>query len=215
VEAISTGNVISAFSEDDVERLTGITVHQLRYWDRTRFFVPSLAADSRRVTMSRVYTFRDVVCLKILNTIRNELKVPLPRLREAKEKLAHLGEDVWAKVTLYIPNRQVVVDNPETGRKEEVISGQGILQIPIPVVAGEVEQAVRALRERTPDAVGKIVKHRGTAGNKPVIAGTRIPVKSIKAFGDAGYSIDQIREQYPVLTEEDIRAALAYGRRAA
>lgn len=212
---MSTGHVVSAFSEEDVERLTGITIHQLRYWDRTRFFVPSLAADNRRAAMSRVYTFRDVVCLKVLNTIRNELKVPLPRLREAKDKLAHLGEDVWAKVTLFILNRQVVIHNPETDQKEEVVSGQGILQIPLPVVAGDMEKAIRALRERPAEAVGKIVKHRGTAANKPVIAGTRIPVKSIKAFDDAGYSIDQIREQYPVLTEEDVRAALAYGRRAA
>ena len=76
-------------------------------------------------------------------------------------------------------------------------------------------KAVRALRERPPEMIGRIVKHRGTAANKPVIAGTRIPVKSIKAFADAGYSIDQIREQYPVLTKEDIRAALNYGSRAA
>jgi len=70
---MSTGNVISAFSEEDVERLTGVSVRQLRYWDGTGFFKPSLADDNRRWTFSRVYTFRDVVCLKILNTIRNEL----------------------------------------------------------------------------------------------------------------------------------------------
>jgi uncharacterized protein (DUF433 family) len=210
------GNAISAFSEEDVERLIGITVRQLRYWDSTRFFRPSLADENRRVANSRVYTFRDVVCLKVLNTIRNELRVPLPRLREAKDKLAHLGEDVWARVTLYILNRRVVVYNPETDRKEDVVSGQGVLQIPLHVVTGEMEKAVHALRSRRDaETVGKIAQHRGTAANKPVIAGTRIPVKSIKAFDQAGYSIDQIREQYPVLTEQDIRAALAHGSRAA
>jgi uncharacterized protein (DUF433 family) len=212
---MATSNVISAFSEEDVERLTGITINQLRYWDRTRFFAPSLAADNRRAVMSRVYTFRDVVCLKVLNEVRNELKVPLPRLREAKESLSHLGEDVWAKATLYILNRRVIIHNPETDRKEDPVSGQGILQIPLHVVAGDMEKAVRSLRERPAATVGQIAKHRGTAANKPVIAGTRIPIKSIKAFNDAGYSIDQIREQYPILTEEDVRAALTYGRRAA
>jgi uncharacterized protein (DUF433 family) len=205
---MKTGNVISAFSEEDVERLTGITIHQLRYWDRTRFFRPSLADDNRRLAYSRVYSFRDVVCLKVLNTIRNEIKVPLPRLREAKDKLAHLGEDVWAKVTLYILNRQVVVYNPQTDRKEEVVSGQGILQIPIPIVAGDVEKAVTTLRARDAATIGKIARHRGTAANKPVIAGTRIPVRSIQAFAKAGYSIEKIREQYPILTAADIKAAL-------
>lgn len=211
---MDTGNVISAFSEEDVERLTGITINQLRYWDRTGFFVPSLAHDDRRAVLSRVYTFRDVACLKILNAIRNESKVPLQHLRDVKQRLLHLGEDLWAKTTLYILNRRVIFYNPETDQKED-ISGQLVLEIPLKVVSGDMERAVRALRERPAETVGKIVKHRGTAANKPVIAGTRIPVKSIKAFAEAGYSIDQIREQYPVLTEEDIRAALEYGSRAA
>ena len=104
------------------------------------------------------------------------------------------------------------VHNPDTGRKEEVVSGQGILQIPLQVVRGDMEKAVHALRrERRRQDAAEFSQHRGTAANKPVIAGTRIPVKSIKAFDQAGYSIAQIREQYPVLTEEDIRAALAYG----
>jgi DNA-binding transcriptional MerR regulator len=212
---MSNSNVISAFSEDDVERLTGITIHQLRYWDRTGFFSPSLANEDRRVAVSRVYTFRDVVCLKVLNTVRNELRVPLQHLREAKDKLAHLGEDVWAKATIYILNRRVIVHDPVTERKEDAVSGQGVLQIPLEVVRGDMERAVQALRARDATTIGKIAQSRRTAANKPVIAGTRIPVKSIKAFERAGYSIDQIREQYPILTEADIRAALGYGSQAA
>jgi uncharacterized protein (DUF433 family) len=211
---MSTGSVISAFSEDDVERLTGITINQLRYWDRTDFFVPSLASENRRVPFSRVYTFRDVACLKIINAIRNESKVPLQHLREVRQHLLHLGDDLWAKTTLYILNRRVVFYNPETDQKED-ISGQLVLEIPLKVVSGDMEKAVASLRERPAETVGKIVQRRGLAASKPVIAGTRIPVKSIRAFSDAGYSVEQIREQYPILTEEDIRAALAHGRRAA
>ena len=207
-------NIIAAFSEEDVERLTRISIGQLRYWDRTRFFVPSLAEENRRRPHSRIYTFRDVVCLKILNTIRNESKVPLQHLREVRESLLHLGEDMWAKITLYILNRRVVFHNPETDQKEDVVSGQGILQIPLRVVSGDMEKAVRSLRERDAATIGHIIRHRGTANNRPIIAGTRIPVKSIQAFSKAGYSIDQIRDQYPILTVEDVRAALAYGEAA-
>jgi uncharacterized protein (DUF433 family) len=214
MKAMSTGDVISAFSEEDVERLTGITINQLRYWDRTDFFVPSLANENRRVTYSRVYTFRDVACLKIINAIRNESRVPLQHLREVKQRLLHLGENLWAKTTLYILNKRVIFYNPDTDQKED-ISGQLVLEIPLKVVSGDMEKAVHSLRERPAETVGKVVRRRGIAASKPVIAGTRILVKSIKAFGEAGYSIDQIREQYPILTEEDIRAALAYGSRAA
>src|SRR5438093_137191 len=73
---------------------------------------------------------------------------------------------------------------------------------------------VRSLRQREATTVGQIAQHRGLAGNTPVIAGTRIPVKTIKAFRDAGYSVAQIRDQYPVLTDADIRAALKHGKAA-
>jgi uncharacterized protein (DUF433 family) len=202
--------VLSAFTEDHVGRLTGISRRQLRYWDRTGFFVPSLAYGDRREAYSRLYTFRDLVCLKIINALRNEANVPLPHLREVKEKLAHLGDDMWAKTTLYVLNRRVVFDNPETAAKEEVISGQGVLQIPLVVISGNMEAAVRALWKRDETTVGKIEQHRNIAQNQPVIAGTRIPVNSVKAFADAGYSIEQIKQEYPTLTEDDIRAAIAY-----
>jgi uncharacterized protein (DUF433 family) len=211
---VADRNVISAFSEEHVERLTGVSKHQLRYWDRTGFFVPSLADENRRRPNSRIYSFRDVVCLKVLNTIRNEIRVSLPHLREVKEGLAHLGDDMWAKTTLYVLNRRVVFDNPETSRREEIVSGQAILQIPLRVVQGDMEKAIHALWTRDPATVGQIERHRGVASSQPVIAGTRIPVRAIKAFSEAGYSIEQIREQYPTLTDKDIRAALAFGKAA-
>jgi len=46
--------------------------------------------------------------------------------------------------------------------------------------------------------------------NRPVIAGTRIPTSAIKSFNDAGYTVDEIIEEYPDLTPEDVKAALDY-----
>ncbi|MCD4767685.1 MAG: DUF433 domain-containing protein [Methanosarcinales archaeon] len=45
---------------------------------------------------------------------------------------------------------------------------------------------------------------------KPVIAGTRITVELILEKLAAGESIEQIIEEHPRLTEENIRAALAF-----
>lgn len=207
--------VVSAFTEDHVVRLTGISKRQLRYWDRTAFYVPSLAYDDRRAPYSRLYSFRDVVCLKVVNALRNDANVPLPHLREVKDKLAHLGEDLWSKTTLYVLNKRVIFFNPETDRKEDVVSGQGVLQIPLKVVSGDMEDAVRAMRKRDETTFGQIEQHRNVAHNQAVIAGTRIPARAIKAFADAGYSIDGIKKEYPTLTEEDIRAAIAHSSAAA
>ena len=44
----------------------------------------------------------------------------------------------------------------------------------------------------------------------PVIKGTRVPVATIVASLADGMTADEIREEYPQLSDLDIRAALAY-----
>jgi len=46
---------------------------------------------------------------------------------------------------------------------------------------------------------------------KPCIRGTRIWVSLILDFLASGMSIEEIIAEYPHLTEEDIRACMAYG----
>lgn len=46
---------------------------------------------------------------------------------------------------------------------------------------------------------------------KPCIKGTRIWVSLILDFLASGTTIEEILEEYPQLTEDDIRAAIAYG----
>lgn len=201
--------VIAAFTEEQANRLTGVSLRQLRYWASDGFFRPSLEMNGDDAPEIRLYSFRDLVCLKIISQLRNESRVPLPLLREVKEKLAHLGDDMWAKTTLFVLNRRVIICNPETGEREDALSGQGVLQIPLQVVSGDMNEAVRALRQRNQSSIGRIDTKRQGAKN-PVIAGTRITVQSIKDFAEAGYSPEQIIAQYPSLTKEDVRAAMEH-----
>lgn len=46
---------------------------------------------------------------------------------------------------------------------------------------------------------------------KPCIKGTRIWVSLILDFLASGQTIEQILNEYPYLTEEDVRACIAYG----
>lgn len=204
-------NIISAFTEENVERLTGLTKRQLRHWDRTGFFVPSMAYSDRSQPYSRLYSFRDLAALKVLHALRNEVGVSMQHLREVKERLLSLGES-WSTTTLYVLEKRVVFFNSATQSKEEIVSGQGVLQIPLKVVSGDLAAQVRTLRARQVETSGRIEKRRGLG--QPVIAGTRIPVANIKAFIEAGYTTDQIREEYPSLTDEDIAAAMHYDRAA-
>jgi uncharacterized protein (DUF433 family) len=78
------------------------------------------------------------------------------------------------------------------------------------VASSNMREAIRLLNQRKPETIGKFEKKRNIADNQLVIAGTRIPVENIKAFAAQGYSVDQIKLEYPTLKEEDIRAAIDY-----
>ena len=200
--------IIAAFTREQASRLTGVSQRQLRLWDARGFFAPSLKLEGGG--LASLYSFRDLLCLKVIHAIRNEAKIPFAELLKTKQRLAHLGDDLWARTTLYILGKRVVFEDPETGDRQEASSGQGVLQIPLRVVTGTMEDAVRAMRERKSDLIGTIDRKRSVAQNQPVIAGTRIPVRSLQAFAKAGYSVAQINAQYPGITERDIEAALKY-----
>jgi uncharacterized protein (DUF433 family) len=205
-----TTNIIGAYSEEQTANLTGLSVHRLRYWDRTGFFVPSFAAENRRVPFSRVYSFEDLVSLQVLRALTIEARCSVQHLREVKEKLAQLGEHGWAHTTLYVLNRKVVFENDETGELHEPVSGQLVLQIPLRLVRRNMRAAVQELNKRDDADFGRIVRKRNINHNAAVIAGTRIPVAAIKRLSEDGYVADRIIQQYPSLTKEDIEAALRY-----
>lgn len=48
-------------------------------------------------------------------------------------------------------------------------------------------------------------------GGMPCIRGTRIPVRMILDYLAEGATLPDILQQYPQLTEEDVRAAIAFG----
>ena len=48
---------------------------------------------------------------------------------------------------------------------------------------------------------------------RPVIRGTRITVQTILEFLGAGDSIEEVLEEYPTLTREDVLACLQYSSR--
>jgi uncharacterized protein (DUF433 family) len=201
-------SVIAGFTEAQAARLTGVSLRQLRYWADDGFFAPSLTTPD--LPHLRLYSFRDLVSLKVLNQLRNKEKIPLQELRRTKRRLSELGEPLWAETTLYVFGKRVVFHNPGTGRLEEAATGQGVLKIPLKVVTGDVQKAVDAMRQRRPESIGKIERKRGVVQYQPIIAGTRIPIASIRAFAEAGYSHEAIRKQYPSLTIDDIKAALDY-----
>ena len=110
--------------------------------------------------------------------------------------------------------RHVLFEDPKAG---VLVGGRPQHQAVIPINLQEIQLATEAeadrLRERDPDDVGNIERHRHVAHNAWVIAGTRIPTSAIWTFHRAGYDTDEIIREYPLLRRRDVEAAIAHERK--
>ena len=203
-------SIIAAFSEDQVERLTGLSKAQLRYWDRTEFFAPKFAEEDRRRAYSRLYSFKDVVALRTISVLRNQHNVPLQHLRKVAEKLSHLKDDLWTRTKLYVLGRKVIFHEPGTGRPREIVSGQYVIGVLLKTIVADTKKDVEKMHRRDPSKVGHIERSRFVNHNSWVIGGTRIPTAAIRRFKEAGYTNAQILKEYPDLKPRDIAAALLH-----
>lgn len=208
------GDVLGAFSEEHAGALSGVSVKQLRHWDRIGLLKPSYS-DESRVPYGRIYSFRDLVSLRVLDQLRNEARCSIQHLLEVAAKLRALSDDPWAASTLYAANKRVVIAQPGRRSRVEVISGQGILDIPIRAVITGMHARVAELNQRKPEELGRVVEHKFIAQGQAVFDGTRIPVADVLSYAEAGYGAAAIIKQYPGLAVADVEAALALQGRSA
>jgi uncharacterized protein (DUF433 family) len=59
----------------------------------------------------------------------------------------------------------------------------------------------------------RIVINPAVCNGRPVIRGTRITAQTVLEFLGAGDSIDEVLEEYPMLTREDVLACIQYSSR--
>ncbi|HEX3861440.1 MAG TPA: MerR family transcriptional regulator, partial [Stellaceae bacterium] len=176
---LDISNVLAAFSEEQVHRVTGLTGGRLRYWARTGFFQPSFVENDPRAAYSRFYSFKDVVALHTLEMLRVKNGVPLQHLRKVAEKLSHLKDDLWTTTTLYVANRKVVFSDPASGKPQEVVSGQFVMDYPLVMLIAETSKSIDVAGRRSAEQFGKVSKIKGVNRNAWTISGTRIPIVSI------------------------------------
>ena len=55
-----------------------------------------------------------------------------------------------------------------------------------------------------------IIRDPAVCGGSPVVKGTRVTIKTVLASLAEGASVEDILADYPTLTEEDVRAVIAF-----
>ena len=77
---------MEGFSAEQASRFTGCTSHQLRYWDRIALVKPSVQSTGGRPGVRRLYSFRDLVALRVIKSLLDG-GMSLQRVRRAIEFL--------------------------------------------------------------------------------------------------------------------------------
>lgn len=208
-------NIIGAFSEEQVGRLTGLSRAQLRAWNRRNFIRPEFKADDNpRRPFTYIYSFKDLLKLRVLNQLRNIYNVPMRELERVERELSHMGDEKWTSQRLWVHNRKVVFEEPESARKREISTKQFVAEIPLEVVTNDARTDIARINRRDGGEVGKIITKRYLHSSEPVFAGTRIPVAAVLGYIDSGVPDEEITDRLPGLEAADIEAARAYRKAA-
>ncbi|MDX3239088.1 MerR family transcriptional regulator [Streptomyces sp. ME03-5709C] len=136
---------------------TGITYRQLDYWARTGLVEPSIRPAYGSGTQ-RLYSFRDVVVLKIVKRLL-DTGVSLQNIRTAVQHLRSSVPAELTRMTLMSDGATVY----ECTSPDEVVGllqgGQGIFGIAVGVVWRDVEAALSQLHSERVDTGETLVGH--------------------------------------------------------
>lgn len=201
-----TAGATLAFTTKEAQRLARLTPRQLQYWDETGFITPSVAARQGRGA-PRLYSFQDLIQLRVASQLRDRL--PLQALRRLKAKLDVDAPFASVRFAL-LPGDDVVYVGPEGHYEAARQPGQIVLEFDVPIreIRTTLEHDVADLRARR--GVGEIRRTRGVIGNKAVLEGTRITPQSIVSMLADGWDRDRILTEFPELVDADIDAAIAW-----
>ncbi|MBE3603385.1 DUF433 domain-containing protein [bacterium] len=208
-------DIIRAFSAHHVCRLTGLSRRQLSYWDHTNFFLPYYASEDRRSPFSRIYSFEDLVGLRVIAILRKEHQIPLQTLRRIAEQLSQYHSRPWSGLVLYVCGKEVFFQEPATERIREIEYPQYMIKVALDAVTTDMRSKADELRRRKEGQIGRLERHRNVVHNAWVVAGTRISTKTVWRYHQAGYDTPSIIREYPLLTSADISSAIAHERKLA
>jgi DNA-binding transcriptional MerR regulator len=142
---------MDGFTALQASRFTGSTGNQLRYWDKIGLVKPGVQATGGRPGVRRLYSFRDLVSLKVVKSLLDG-GMSLQRVRRAYEYLrsnARLEEEL-SSVKLVTDGKSIFKITKDDGEILDMLrQGQMAFFIAIDKLAVEVDTGVTEfLRDR-------------------------------------------------------------------
>ena len=135
---------MQGYTAEQTCRLTNCTPHQLRYWDRMSLVKPSVQSTGGRPGVRRLYSFRDLVALRVVRSLIDN-GMSLQRVRRAWEYLRRRGDmDSHLSDSTLVTNGVTIFDiSSQDGEVLDALrEGQLAFFAEIDQIAREVEEDV-------------------------------------------------------------------------
>ena len=202
-EQLITDEQRTAVSRDAAARIVGLSVRKLDYWARNGLIEPTVDTriGARRV---RLYGFLDLLALVVATELNNR-GVSARHIRQVVEHLRSRGYDrPLSELTFATVGHRVYFQHGDGTWEGELRPDQLVLRevLDLDPLRRRITEGMRRDRQLE----GKVERRRGAMGGKPLFAGTRVPVETVRQYLAAGRSTDNILEAFPVLTAEDVEA---------
>lgn len=193
-----------AVTRETAAKIARLSTRQVDYWAKTDLVPASIDGAISAHRRVHLYSFLDLLAL----TVAAELKqrgVSLQHIRQIVRRLKARGyERPLTQLTYATVDKQVYFQGEdgtwEGGLRPDQIVLHEVLNLQ--PIRDRITEGVHRDRAQ----VGRTERRRGAVGNKPVLAGTRIPVDTVERYLQAGRSAAEVLEAYPDLTEADIDA---------
>ena len=173
-----------AMSADAAATLAGISHRLLDRWAEQDVVRPAVARRLSPRREIRLYAFDDLLALLVAAGLREHVHE-----RYLREIVARLREH----------------DSPP--QELELVIEDGPVHVRLTVDLRPLRARIRSAGQRPATLAGRVESRRGRLGGRAVLAGTRVPVETVRRYLAHGFSPGDIVKAYPSLTLEDVEAA--------
>lgn len=188
-------------------RLAGLSLRQVDYWAETGLLAPTTDRRLSPGNRVRLYGFVDLLALLVAAELKSR-KVSLQHIRTIVDHLRSRGYDSPLTELKFATLKGRVYFQHDDGSWEGDIRPDQLVMHEV-LNLRPLRQRIESATRRRDDQIGQVERRRGVKGSKPVIAGTRLPVETVRRYLEAGRTIEQIVESFPVLTPADVEAVRA------
>jgi uncharacterized protein (DUF433 family) len=190
--------------DDRAARLAGVSMRRLHYWQNVGLVQPSISRQVGPRRTVHLFEFTDLLQLLVVAELRDRL--PLQHIRRVVEHLRVRGyKEPLRQLVFATVGKELYFQHPDGTWEGELAPDQVVFHQVIELEP--LRRRIDRARHRSEDRAGQVERVRGRLGSKEVFAGTRIPVATVQAYLQSGFSEAEVLSEYPDLTPADVEIA--------